>query len=133
MTWNFLKRQKRLAGPAIILLAAAGAIAPLLRTGFPCGSDLVFHLDSWIEARNSVLLGIPYPHWAPQSNFGAGEPRFIFYPPLTWMAGAALGLFLPWTLVGSAFGFLLLGLSTAMVMAGLRLTGQRFGDVMRRT
>ena len=34
---------------------------------------------------------------------------------------------------GAAFGFLLLGLSTAMVMAGLRLTGQRFGDVMRRT
>ena len=34
---------------------------------------------------------------------------------------------------GAAFGFLLLVLSTAMVMAGLRLTGQRFGDVMRRT
>ena len=34
---------------------------------------------------------------------------------------------------GAAFGFLLLGLSTAMVMAGLRLTGQRFVDVMRRT
>lgn len=34
---------------------------------------------------------------------------------------------------GAAFGFLLLGLSTAMVMLGLRITGQRFGDVMRRT
>ncbi len=34
---------------------------------------------------------------------------------------------------GAAFGFLLLGLSTAMVVLGLRLTGQRFGDVMRRT
>ena len=34
---------------------------------------------------------------------------------------------------GAAFGFLLLGLSTAMVMIGLRLAGQRFGDVMRRT
>ncbi len=34
---------------------------------------------------------------------------------------------------GAAFGFLLLGLSTAMVMIGLRLVGQRFGDVMRRT
>jgi spermidine/putrescine transport system permease protein len=34
---------------------------------------------------------------------------------------------------GAAFGFLLLGLSTAMVMFGLRLAGQRFGDVMRRT
>jgi spermidine/putrescine transport system permease protein len=34
---------------------------------------------------------------------------------------------------GAAFGFLLLGLSTAMVVLGLRLSGQRFGDVMRRT
>jgi spermidine/putrescine transport system permease protein len=34
---------------------------------------------------------------------------------------------------GAAFGFLLLGLSTAMVVCGLKITGQRFGDVMRRT
>jgi len=34
---------------------------------------------------------------------------------------------------GAAFGFLLLGLSTAMVVIGLKLAGQRFGDVMRRT
>jgi spermidine/putrescine transport system permease protein len=34
---------------------------------------------------------------------------------------------------GAAFGFLLLVLSTALVMLGLKLAGQRFGDVMRRT
>ncbi|MGO8830308.1 MAG: ABC transporter permease [Steroidobacteraceae bacterium] len=34
---------------------------------------------------------------------------------------------------GAAFGFLLLALSTAMVMLGLKIAGQRFGDVMRRT
>ena len=34
---------------------------------------------------------------------------------------------------GAAFGFLLLLLSTAMVWLGLRLTGQRFGEVMRRS
>ncbi|GAC1303527.1 MAG: ABC transporter permease [Steroidobacteraceae bacterium] len=33
---------------------------------------------------------------------------------------------------GAAFGFLLLGLSTAIVMIGLQITGQRFGNVMRR-
>jgi spermidine/putrescine transport system permease protein len=33
---------------------------------------------------------------------------------------------------GAAFGFLLLGLSTLIVWAGLKLSGQRFGDVMRR-
>ncbi|MDB5932217.1 MAG: binding-protein-dependent transport system inner rane component [Polaromonas sp.] len=34
---------------------------------------------------------------------------------------------------GAAFGFLLLGLSTAIVWLGLRLTGQKFGEVMRKT
>jgi spermidine/putrescine transport system permease protein len=34
---------------------------------------------------------------------------------------------------GAAFGFLLLALSTAMVWIGLKLSGQRFSDVMRRT
>jgi spermidine/putrescine transport system permease protein len=34
---------------------------------------------------------------------------------------------------GAAFGFLLLALSTAMVWLGLKISGQRFSDVMRRT
>ncbi|HTP72045.1 MAG TPA: ABC transporter permease [Burkholderiaceae bacterium] len=34
---------------------------------------------------------------------------------------------------GAAFGFLLLALSTLIVWLGLTLSGQRFGDVMRRT
>jgi spermidine/putrescine transport system permease protein len=34
---------------------------------------------------------------------------------------------------GAAFGFLLLVLSTLIVWAGLAATGQRFGDVMRRS
>jgi spermidine/putrescine transport system permease protein len=34
---------------------------------------------------------------------------------------------------GAAFGFLLLALSTVMVVLGLKLAGQRFGDVMRQT
>ena len=34
---------------------------------------------------------------------------------------------------GAAFGFLLLVLSTAIVWVGLKLAGQKFGDVMRQT
>lgn len=34
---------------------------------------------------------------------------------------------------GAAFGFLLLVLSSAIVWSGLKLSGQQFGDVMRRT
>jgi spermidine/putrescine transport system permease protein len=32
---------------------------------------------------------------------------------------------------GAAFGFLLLGLSTAIVWLGLKLSGQKFGEVMQ--
>lgn len=34
---------------------------------------------------------------------------------------------------GAAFGFLLLGLSTLIVWGGLKLSGQRFGEVMQQT
>jgi hypothetical protein len=91
------------------------AVAPQLARGPSCGHDFDFHLVSWFDALNSWRHGIFYPHWAPSPNFGAGEPRFVFYPPLTWMLGAALGLALPWTLVPVALTFLLLagtGLAT---------------------
>jgi hypothetical protein len=104
-----------LAGPAVILLAAAVAIAPQLVRGPSCGHDFDFHLVSWLDAQSSWRQGILYPHWAASANFGAGEPRFVFYPPLTWMLGAALGLALPWQFVPMALTFLLLtatGLAT---------------------
>jgi hypothetical protein len=106
---------RRFAGPAIVLAAAALAAAPLLLRGPSCGADFEFHLVSWLDAQRSWLQGIPYPHWTPSANYGAGEPRFVFYPPLTWMMGAALGLILPWTLVPAVLTFLLLaatGLAT---------------------
>ncbi len=56
-----------------------------------------------------------YPHWAQSPNWSAGEPRFIFYPPLTWMLGALLGYVIPWPWVAAVMTFLFLtaiGLST---------------------
>jgi hypothetical protein len=63
---------------------------------------------SWFDALQSWKRGVAYPHWAASANFGAGEPRFVFYPPLTWMLGAALGAVLPWTWVPVAMVFVLL-------------------------
>jgi hypothetical protein len=108
-------RFSRFAGPTLILLAAAVAVAPLMLRGNSCGHDFDFHLISWLDAQSCWRLGILYPHWTPSANFGAGEPRFVFYPPLTWMLGAALGFVLPWQLLPVALTFLLLagtGLAT---------------------
>ena len=105
----------RSAGTAVILLAAALATAPELVRGPSCGHDFDIHLVSWFDCVNSWRHGIVYPQWTASTNYGAGEPRFVFYPPLTWMAGAALGILLPWTLVPMALTFLLLaatGLAT---------------------
>jgi hypothetical protein len=108
-------RWPRLIGPSVVLLAAAVAVAPQILHGPSCGHDFDFHLVSWFDCLNSWRHGILYPHWAPSANFGAGEPRFLFYPPLTWMLGAALGVLLPWQFVPLALTFLLLaatGLAT---------------------
>jgi len=103
------------AGPLIISLAAFVAIVPQLLRGNSCGHDFDVHLVSWLDCVSAWHHGIPYPHWAPSPNYGAGEPRFVFYPPLTWMLGAALGLVFPWQLAPIALTFLTLaatGLAT---------------------
>jgi hypothetical protein len=102
-------------GCFLILLAAAVATLPIFLRGPSCGADFDFHLGLWFDAHSSWQHGLFYPHWMWSANYGAGEPRFIFYPPLSWMFGALLGLFLPWNVVPSAFVFLslaLMGLAT---------------------
>jgi hypothetical protein len=104
-----------LIGAAIILLAAAVATAPLILCGFSCGHDFDFHLVSWMDCLDAWHRGVLYPHWTPSANYGAGEPRFVFYPPLTWMLGAALGAVFGWQAAPVLLTFLLLaatGLAT---------------------
>jgi hypothetical protein len=106
---------RRLAGPGVIVLAAALAAAPQKIHGYSCGHDFDFHLLSWFETLDSWRRGLMYPHWAISPNYGAGEPRFVFYPPLTWMLGAALRLVMAWGYVPIVLVFLILvgtGLAT---------------------
>ncbi len=115
---SFWARPNGLRGPAIILVAAAIAVGPLLWRGPTRGSDFDFHLISWIDAQHCMSMGVLYPHWANSPNFGAGEPRFVFYPPITWMVGAVLGMLLPWSSVQIAF-FILLLAATGMATRAL--------------
>jgi hypothetical protein len=78
----------------LIPLAALFAVHPLAVHGCSCGHDFDFHMVSWMEAARQFSQGNLHPHWAFSPAFNAGEPRFVFYPPLSWVLGAVLGLLL---------------------------------------
>jgi len=91
---------------ALLLAVVVIAVLPLAWRGTSCGQDFDFHFENWLEVHHAWQQGVFYPHWAASANYGAGEPRFVFYPPLSWMLGAALGSILPWKWTPLAFTFL---------------------------
>jgi hypothetical protein len=88
----------------VIAAAAALAVLPQCFLGSASGHDFIFHLETWLDgAKYSGLSG-----WSALSNFGYGEPRFIFYPPLTALLGSAMARFLPVNLVAGSYAFVVL-------------------------
>jgi hypothetical protein len=79
-----------------LLVTTFAAVGVLLTRGPSCGHDFDFHLVSWMEVARDWHSGLLYPHWLTSANFGAGEPRFVFYPPGSWIMGALLGIFAGW-------------------------------------
>ena len=92
----------------LLPLAALIAILPLILRGCSCGHDFDFHILNWFEAAHQFTNGNLHPHWAYTPAFNAGEPRFIFYPPISWTIGAILGLIMPWTWTPIAYTWLAL-------------------------
>jgi hypothetical protein len=100
--------RKLLLSYAAILIFALLAVLPLLLRGPSCGHDFEFHLQSWLDAAQQLRHGTLDPQWAFSPAWNAGEPRFVFYPPASWLLGAFLSLIFPFSLVPAAFTWIAL-------------------------
>lgn len=65
----------------IVALVAMAVLLPIMIFGIPNGADLPNHLRFALPFYESIQSGHFHPGWLAESNYGLGDPRFIFYPP----------------------------------------------------
>src|SRR6266403_557014 len=87
----------------VSVCVSLAVLSPFFKHGTASGHDVAFHMASWLDAAGQWKEGTIFPRWTEWANFGFGEPRFIFYPTLSWLFGAFLGTILPWSSVAAVF------------------------------
>ncbi len=90
------------------------------------GQDFNFHVPSWLELHAAWKAHESRLGWAAAAQYGYGEPRFCFYPPLSFLIGGLLSFVLPLRILPGVVAWLALFASGAsMWMAYGRLMGER--------
>src|SRR5438067_6506290 len=113
--FSSVSRREGLRAFYLVALAATALVLPMCFLGNASGHDLQSHVAGWMDVRGQWREGILLPRWAEWANLGFGEPRFIFYPPLSSCVGALLGTILPWKTVPATLIWL------TLIVAGLSM------------
>lgn len=130
MRMQFEEARKSTASLVLLVALVLGGLValPYAVRGAPNNAhDIEFHLNSWLELQRGLTETHTYPQWAEGANFGLGEPRFVFYPPIPLVAGALTLDVVPLRWAPGVFVFFAVALSAAcMWMLANSFVGRRW-------